>query len=131
MATAKYKFGDLHTVPYTASGADVAKDTIVILGTVNGLKSSIGVAMKTIEDGNTEEGAIAVSGVFEFPKVSAAVIVAGEGCNWDASAGEVDDNAATAAVGDVEDFGKAMQAGANGGTTILIDIGPQGAYKAA
>ena len=101
---------------------------MVVLGAVNAKKVSVGVALKDIADGETLEGAIATAGVWRFPKVSGAVIAAGEGVNWDASAGEVDDNAATTAAGDVAEFGKAQQAGGNGDTTIEVDIGPRGVY---
>ncbi len=131
MADAYYKYGELRTVEYTASGADIDEDQIVVLGGVDAKKCSVGVAMKGVADGSTVEGAIAVSGVFQFPKVSAAVITAGQSVNWDSSAGAVDDNAHTTAAGDVGEFGKAMADGANGETTILVEISEPGTYDAA
>lgn len=128
---AKYKKGDLDTVEYTASGAAVAVDDVVVLGTVNAKKSTVGVAMKAVADGETVDGAIAVKGVFEFPKVSAAVIKAGESVNWDASQAAVEDNAAATAAGDVGEFGKAMEDAGNGETTVLVEIGYPGVYDAA
>lgn len=127
---AKYKFGDLLTVEYTPSGAAISADDVIVLGGVGAKKASVGVAMKDVADGVTEEGAVAVTGVFELPKVSGAVITAGQSVNWDASAGAVDDNAAVAASGDVVEFGKAMADGANGETTLLVDIGEHGTYTA-
>lgn len=128
---AKYIKGTLDTVEYTPSGAAIAVDDVVILGTTNAKKSTVGVAMKNVADGVTAEGAVAVKGVFEFPKVSAAVIKAGESVSWDASSGAVDDNALVTAVGDVAEFGKAMEDGANGDTTIMVDIGYPGTYDGA
>ena len=43
---------------------------------------------------------VAVDGVYSLPKVSAAVIVAGEQVLWDDSAGAVDNDAAVPAAGD-------------------------------
>lgn len=128
MATAKYKKGDLDTVEYTPSGAALVVDTIVVLGGVSADKASIGVAMKNVADGVTAEGAVAVTGVFEFPKTSAAVILAGQSVNWDASTASIDDAVAVAASGDLAQFGKAMADGANGETTILIDISESGTF---
>ena len=128
---AKYKYGELKTVEYTPSGAALTVDSVVVLGGVDGELCSVGVAMKTVADGVTEEGAVAVSGVFEIAKVSAAVITAGQAVNWDSSESAVEDNAHTTGAGDVASFGKAMADGANGETTILVDIGYLGTYDAA
>jgi len=128
---ATYKKGDVDTVEYTPSGAAISADDVIVLGAANAQNCTVGVAMKDVADGVTEEGAVAVSGVFEFPKVSAAVIAAGESVNWDASAAAVEDNLHTTAAGDVASFGKAMANGANGETTILVDIGYPGTYDAA
>jgi predicted RecA/RadA family phage recombinase len=126
MATATFKRGDVRTAKYLA-GADIAVDQIVLMNAIDAKKSSIGVARQAIANGAI--GIVAVSGVFAFPKVSGAVIKAGESVNWDASAGEVDDNAATAAVGDLVDFGKALTDAGNGVTVIDIDISEPGTYK--
>lgn len=125
---AKYKKGDLDTVEYTPSGAAISADDVIVLGATDGEKCTVGVAMKDVADGVTAEGAVAVSGVFEFTKVSAAVIKAGEAVNWDASASSVDDDQHTTAAGDVASFGRAMADGANGETTILVDISYPGTY---
>lgn len=131
MATATYKRGEIRTALYTA-GADIAVDQVVILGVVDAKKCRVGVARQAIASGDT--GIVAVSGVFEFPKVSAAVIKAGESVNWDSSSnttGEVDDNAHTTAAGDVAQFGCAMADAGNGVTTIEVDITEPGTYDAA
>lgn len=72
----------------------------VVSGQVVRVGQCMGVALVDIASNAT--GAVALRGVFNVPKVSAAVIVAGEGLTWDASAGAFDDNAATPATGDVQ-----------------------------
>jgi predicted RecA/RadA family phage recombinase len=127
MATATYKRGEIRTAVYTnGSGSDIAVDEIVIGGVVHNKKSHICVARENIANGAT--GIVAVSGVFRFPKVSAAVIKMGESVNWDASEGEVDDNAHSNVAGDVVEFGTAMHNAGNGATTIDIDISLPGTY---
>ena len=128
---AKYIKGQLDTVEYTPSGAAISADDVVVLGGVDAKKCTVGVAMKDVADGVTAEGAVAVCGVFQFTKVSAAVITAGQSVNWDSSLSAVDDNAHTTAAGDVAEFGKAMADGANGETTIEVEIGYPGTYDAA
>lgn len=73
----------------------------------------------------------ATSGVFEFPKVSAGVIKAGEAVNWDSSESEVDDNAHTTGAGDVGQFGRAMEDAGNAVLVIDVDISEPGTYDAA
>lgn len=126
MATALFNRGEVRTAEYLA-GADIVVDQILICGLIDTAKSHIGVARQAITNGDT--GIVGVSGVFVFPKVSGAVIKAGESVNWDASAGEVDDNAATAAVGDVVEFGTALEDAGNGVTTVKVDIAEPGTYK--
>jgi predicted RecA/RadA family phage recombinase len=113
---------------YTA-GADITVDQIVICGVVDGKKCHVGVAREAIANGET--GIVAISGVFEFPKVSAGVIKAGESVNWDTSAGAVDDNAHTTAAGDVAQFGVAMADAGSGVTVLDVDIAEPGLYDAA
>lgn len=126
MATATFKRGEIRTAKYLA-GADIVVDQIILMNSIDTKKGSIGISRQAISNGDV--GIVGVSGVFEFPKVSAAVIKAGEAVNWDASTGEVDDNAATAAVGDLVDWGKAMEDAGNGDTVIDIDISEPGTYK--
>jgi len=125
---AKYKFGDLRTVQHTA-GSAISADDVVVLGGVDGKKVSVGVAMEDIANGST--GAVAVSGVFEFAKVSAAAITAGQSVNWDSDKSAVEDNAHTTAAGDVGEFGKAMESKGNGDTTVMVEISEPGTYDAA
>jgi predicted RecA/RadA family phage recombinase len=132
MATATYKRGEVRTIMYTA-GADIAVDEVVICGVINAKKCRVGVAREAISNGST--GIVAVSGVFEFPKVSTAVIKAGESVCWDASAasgaGAVEDNAHSTGAGDVGEFGAAMADAGNGTTTVDVDIAEPGTYDAA
>jgi len=128
MAKATYKRGEVRTVLYTAA-ADIAVDDIVIVGPVDTKKCRVGVARQAIADGET--GIVAVSGVFEFPKVSGAVIKAGESLEWDASEEAVDDNAtALTAAGDVSGFGTAMTDAGDGVTVLDVDIAESGIYDA-
>lgn len=119
MATATYKRGERVPAYYTAGGT-VAVDTVVVCGT-NGLVS-VGVAAEAMVSG--DEGIVDVGGVYQFAKVSAAVIKMGETVDWDTSAGEVDDNQATSAAGDVADFGIALEDAGNGVTTVLVQLTP-------
>ena len=123
---ATYKRGEIRTAKYTA-GADIAVDQIVVLGVIHGKKSRIGIARQNIANGAT--GIVAISGVFEFPKVSAAVIKAGESVTWDADPGAVEDNVHSQAVGDVEEFGTAMHDAGNTVLFIDVDIAEPGKYK--
>lgn len=128
MATATYKRGEIRTALYTA-GADIAVDEIVVLGVVDGKKCRVGVARQAIASGDT--GIVAISGVFEFPKVSGAVIKAGEAVTWDSSAGAVEDNAFGTGAGDVVQFGAAMVDAGSGVTVLEVDIADPGLYDAA
>lgn len=128
MAKATYKRGEIRTALYTA-GADIAVDDIVVLGVVDGKKCKVGVARQAIANGDA--GVVAVSGVFEFPKVSGAVIKAGESVNWDSNPGGVEDNAHTTGAGDVAQFGTAMADAGNGAVVIDVDITEPGTYDAA
>lgn len=90
MATNYIQPGEV--IQYTA-GADITSGSVVRIGNI------LGVALVNIANGAT--GSVAISGVFNVPKVSGAVIAQGESLTWDASAGAFDDNAATPATGDV------------------------------
>jgi len=68
----------------------------------------------------------AVSEVYSLPKLDAAVIAQGDFVDWDSSAGtngEIDDNAMTAAAGDLSDCGVAWEGkGATTGENILVKL---------
>jgi predicted RecA/RadA family phage recombinase len=96
-----------------SSGSTIASNTVVKMGNI------LGVAQADIANGST--GPVKVTGVFEVPKVSAAVIAQGESLTWDVSAGAFDDNAATPATGDVTGApAVAFEAAGNGVTTMMV-----------
>jgi len=101
---------------YTAGGTISSGDAIE-LGTST--EQMIGVALVDMVSGDV--GAVAIEGVFSLPKVSAAVIVAGDAVFWDTSANEVDDDAATKATGDFT-CGVAMESAGNGVTTVAVKL---------
>ena len=112
--TTKYK-GEGAMVDHVASGAKVS-GAVIVLGTANG--ACVGIAHGAIAD--TETGSVHIEGVFSFVKVTGAVIKQGETVMWDASASNIDDNAATPASGDVMGFGIAMADYGSG--VLLADI---------
>ena len=132
MATATYKRGEIRTVKYLC-GATIAVYQIVIGGVVDAKKCRVLVAREAGVSGDTI--ICAASGVWEMPKVSAAVIKAGESVNYDADGATTDaaveDNAHTTGAGDVGQFGMAVEDAGNGVTTIDVDIAEPGTYDAA
>ena len=96
------------------TGSDVSSGDPVVIG------QQIGVALIDIANGAT--GAVARCGSFTVPKVSGAVIAAGEMVMWDASEGAFDDNQATPATGDVANAVVADEAAGNGVTTIQVNL---------
>lgn len=128
MATATFKRGEVRTVKYLA-GATIVVDQIIIGGVVDGKKCRVLVAREAGVSGDTI--ICAASGVFEFPKVSAAVIKAGEAVNWDSSEAGVEDNAHVTGAGDVAQFGMACADAGNGITVADVDIAEPGLYDAA
>jgi len=103
-------------IDYVNAGAAISSDDVVVIGS-NG-DALLGVALVDIVNGAT--GAVAIDGVYTVPKVSGAVIAQGEYVMWDSSAGAFDDNAATAAAGDVSDGAVAFESAGNGVTTIKV-----------
>ena len=99
---------------FTAGSALSSGDVVVIGGL-------IGVVVADVANG--AQGQAAVEGVFNLPKVDAAVIAAGEQVIYDVSAGEIDDSSATPASGDIVKAGIAFEAkGATTGETIAVKI---------
>jgi predicted RecA/RadA family phage recombinase len=99
-------------IDYTA-GANITAGAVVAIGQM------LGVALTDIASGAT--GSVQIRGVFDAPKVSAAVIAAGESLVWDVSAGAFDDNAATPATGDISGPpAVAVEAAGNGVTTLAV-----------
>lgn len=92
MATNYVQDGDV--IEYANSGAAISSGDVVVVG------NQIGVALVDIA-ATTGTGSVAMAGVFDLPKVNAAVISQGENVMWDSSAGSFDDGSATPASGDV------------------------------
>lgn len=118
MATNTGATGD--KIVYANGGSAISAGDIVVVDGV------IYVALVDIANGAT--GVIATNLEVTAPKVSAAVIAAGETVIWDVSAGEFDDNAATPATGDVSGAAaRAVEAGVNTQTTLRVKLtGVQG-----
>jgi len=69
-----------------------------------------------------ETGSVAIGGVYDLPKVSAAVIAQGDTVNFDVSAGAIDDNLATPATGDHSVGCIAIEPGVNAQTLIKVKL---------
>ena len=105
---------DGNVINYENSGTAISSGDVVAVG------ATLGVALVDIA-ATTGAGAVQIDGVFNVPKVSAAVIVQGERLSWDVSAGAFDDDAATAAAGDVTgESAMAFESAGNGVTTIAV-----------
>lgn len=99
-------------IPFTAA-ANVVSGQVVRIGNI------LGVATAAVANG--AQGLASIDGVFTVPKVSGAVIAAGESLTWDASAAAFDDNLATPAAGDVTGAASfAFEAAGNGVTSIAV-----------
>ena len=101
---------------WTNGGTAVSSGDVVVIGS-NG-DALLAVALVDIANGAT--GSVALEGVFSVPKVSAAVIGQGEYVMYDKSLVAFDDNAATAAAGDVSDAVTAWESAGAGVTTIKV-----------
>ena len=114
MATNYVQEGDV--INWTnGTGSAVVSGQVVAIGQI------IGVALVDIADGAA--GSVAIEGVFSVPKVSAAVIAAGESLVWDVSAGKFDDNLATPATGDISGPpAVAVEAAGNTITSIKVRL---------
>jgi len=97
----------------------ITPGTNITSGQVVRQGNMLGVAETDIASGST--GVLQINGVFTVPKVSGAVIAAGETLTWDASAGAFDDNAATAETGDMTgDCAVAFESAGNGVTSFKV-----------
>ncbi len=108
-------------IQYSNTGTAITAGDRVVMGAAGNV--TVGVALTDIA-ATTGVGSVLISGVVELPKLTGAVITAGETVDLDSSAGsnggEVDDNAMTAASGDVSDFGIAMEDAGSG--VLVIDV---------
>lgn len=103
-------------ITYSNTGSAISAGDVVVVG------EQIGVALVDIA-ATTGTGSVALEGVYDLPKVDAAVITQGESVIWDVSAGKFDDNAATPATGDVSKCCVAMESkGATTGETIKVKL---------
>jgi predicted RecA/RadA family phage recombinase len=128
MAKATYVRGEKNPILYTA-GADIAVDDIIVIHNGDAKAGRLCVALEDIP--NTKTGYVATRGVWKFPKVSGAVIKAGECVTWDSDPGAIEDIAHSTGAGDIAFVAMAMEAGVNLQTKIDIDISHPGAYDAA
>lgn len=103
------------TITYANAGAAIASGDVVVMGNI------IGVALVDIA-ATTGTGAVAIEGVFEVPKVTAAVIAQGESVIYDVSAAKFDDNLATPATGDVSGCCVAVESKGASDTTIKVKL---------
>lgn len=101
-------------INFTNSGSAIVSGAVVVVGNL------VGVALTNI--GTNETGAVAIEGVFELPKATAAVIAVGEKVLWDVSAGNFDAKSATPATGDISNACAAMAAAGNGATTVKVKL---------
>ena len=111
---ARNSIADGNIINYENSGSAIVSGEVVLVG------ATLGVAQVDIA-ATTGSGAVALEGVFTVPKVSGAVIAQGESLSWDISAGAFDDDAATAAAGDVTGASAmAFESAGNGVTTLAV-----------
>lgn len=107
---------DGEVIEFANTGSAIAAGDVVVVGT------QIGVALVDIA-ATTGVGAVAMTGVFDLPKVDAAVIAQGEEVFYDVSAAKFDDNAATPATGDVSNCCVAWEGlGATTGANIKVKL---------
>ena len=108
--------GEGKVIEYTNAGSALSSGDVVVVG------QQLGVCLVDIA-ASTGVGSVALEGVFDLPKVDAAVIAAGESVIWDASASKFDDNAATPASGDASVCCIAMEGlGATTSANIKVKI---------
>lgn len=99
---------DGSSIDYTPA-ADVAAGDVVVQ------EDLVGVAKVPIAAG--KPGALAVEGVFDFPKAAGSAIAAGATCYWDAT----NKRATTTATGN-KLLGKCVKAAANSDTTVRLRL---------
>lgn len=100
-------------ITYTAA-ADTSSGAAFALGTL--LAVSLGAVA------NGADGTAAIEGVWELPKLSTAVIAAGDSLIWDVSAGQF--IVASAATGDLLNCAVAVEAAGNGTTSVRAKLTP-------
>lgn len=114
---AKNRVQDGKVLQFTNGGSAILSGDAVVI------EKLVGVALVDIANGAT--GSVAITQVYNLPKVDAAVIAQGEQVLYDVSASEVDDESAVAAAGDLLGWGIAFEAkGATTGENIAILLTP-------
>lgn len=112
MATNFIQDGDIITWT-NGTGSAVVSGQVVAIGNI--------LAVALVDIANGASGSVKTRGVFTVPKVSAAVIAAGESLTWDVSAAKFDDNAATPATGDITGApAYAVEAAGNAVTSLKV-----------
>jgi predicted RecA/RadA family phage recombinase len=106
--------GDKITVPAPAT---VTSGSGTVLGTL------LGVATHDAASGAS--CTFLVEGVVSLPKLSTAVIAVGDRLHWDIDSSPPQVIVASAAAGDVLNFGVAVAAAGNGTTTVAVKLTPE------
>ena len=115
MATNRVQDGKV--LQFTNGGSAMSSGDAVVI------EKLVGVALVDIANGAS--GSVAITQVYNLPKVDAAVIAQGEQVHYDVSASEVDDESATPAAGDLLGWGIAFEAkGVTSGENIAILLTP-------
>ena len=115
MATNRVQDGKV--LQFTNGGSAISSGDAVVI------EKLVGVALVDIANGAS--GSVAITQVYNLPKVDAAVIAQGEQVHYDVSAAEVDDESATPAAGDLLGWGIAAEAkGTTTGENIAILLTP-------
>jgi len=100
-------------------GATVVAGQAVVVGNLLAICAVDGASGDSIEG--------AVEGVYNIPKLDAAVITQGESVDFDVTTSVIDDNAMTPASGDLSDCGIAWETkGATTGESILVKLNAAG-----
>lgn len=105
MANAKF-IAEGSSIPHTP-GSDLASGDVVVQSEL------VGVVVEAIKSGRP--GSLKVEGIFQFPKLTTDVVVAGDDMFWDDTADE-----ATLTVGANKKMGKATEPAGNG--ILLVKI---------
>lgn len=112
MATNFVQDGDVITWT-NGTGSAVVSGQVVAIGNI--------LAVALVDIASAASGSVKTRGVFTVPKVSGAVIAAGESLTWDVSAAKFDDNAATPATGDITGApAYAVESAGNGVTSLKV-----------
>lgn len=103
------------------AGSNISSGAAIVVGTI--------LAVALVDIANGESGSAQIEGVFELPKLSTAVITAGQKLIWDVSASQF--IVAAAATGDLDGCAVAIEAAGNGTTTVLAKLLPGNATVTA